>query len=214
MNSVSTSLTDDCTIDASGGINSLGNGELIEKGFCWKVDGKPTLEDCDGHIAVTGGSEDSYSASITGLHYNSTYYICAYAKTGADDETYTSYSSSSTCDTKSISISYSTSLSDDYIEISMSCDDNYEDNITEWSAAIVREGNTKITLDDNSYTSAKIDSDTNKYVVKFTGLTNSSTYVIRMRAQYNNEYYIYQDTGNINLLRGPSKGDIDNPDIK
>jgi hypothetical protein len=96
----------------------------------------------------------------------------------------------------------------------MSCDDNYEDNITEWSAAIVREGNTKITLDDNSYTSAKIDSDTNKYVVKFTGLTNSSTYVIRMRAQYNNEYYIYQDTGNINLLRGPSKGDIDNPDIK
>jgi hypothetical protein len=210
MNSVSTSLTDDCTIDASGGINSLGTGALIEKGFCWKIDGKPTLEDCDGHIAVADGSEDSYSASITGLHYNSTYYICAYAKTGADDETYTSYSSSSTCDTRSIIIWYSTSVSDDYIQIYM-WSNEYADKLTEWSAAIVKEGNNKIASDEISYISA---TDSDKNVVKITGLTPSSTYVIRMRAKYNNEYYIYQDTQSIGLLRGPSKGDIDNPDIK
>jgi hypothetical protein len=87
----------------------------------------------------------------------------------------------------------------------------YADKLTEWSAAIVKEGNNKIASDEISYISA---TDSDKNVVKITGLTPSSTYVIRMRAKYNNEYYIYQDTQSIGLLRGPSKGDIDNPDIK
>jgi hypothetical protein len=214
MNNTSTSLTDDCTIDVSSGIYSLGSGKLIEKGFCWKIDSKPTLEDCDGYKAVTDGSDDSFSTSISGLHYNSTYYICAYAKTETDGETSISYSSSSSRSTKSISFTYSTSLSDDYIEISMSCNDSYMNKMTEWSAAIVKEGGSEIELNDQSYTTATKDSSTGKYVVKITGLKTSTTYVIRMRAKYNNEYYIYQNTSNIGTLKGPSKEDMDNPDIK
>jgi hypothetical protein len=214
MKSISTSLADDCTISASSGISKLGTGELIEKGFCWKIDSAPTLEDCDGHQAVTDGSDESYSASISGLHYNSTYYVRAYAKTKVDDETLVSYSSSSSESTKSISLSYSTTVDDTSIQISMSCGDSFADKMTGWSAAIVKEGDSEVTLNDKSYISATLDSSTNKYVVKFTGLKTSTTYVIRMRAQYNNEYYIYQDTSNISSLKGPSKGDMNNPDIK
>jgi metal-dependent HD superfamily phosphatase/phosphodiesterase len=213
MKSTTTSLDDDCIIGMSGGINSLGTGELVEKGFCWKIDGTPTLEDCDGYKAVSGGSDESYSVSIDELHYNSTYYIRSYAKTEIDGEILVSYSSYSTCTTSSI-IYYSTKTGEDYIEISMSCNDSYTDKMTEWSAAIVKEGDNEVTLDDNSYTSATKDSSTNEYVAKLTGLKSNTTYVIRMRAKYNDDYYIYQNTLKINSRKGPSKGDIDNPVIK
>jgi hypothetical protein len=86
--------------------------------------------------------------------------------------------------------------------------------LTEWSAAIIKEGNEEVASDDISYTSAVEDASTNKYVVKFTGLKINTTYVIRIRAKYNNEYYIYQDTGNISSLKGPNEDDIDDPTIK
>jgi metal-dependent HD superfamily phosphatase/phosphodiesterase len=211
---ISTSLEDDCKISMTGGINNLGSGDLVEKGFCWKIDASPTLESCDGHVAVKDGSDDSYSTSVDGLHYNSTYYIRAYAKTVIDGDTLVSYSSYDTRTTRSIDISYSTTSSDDYIEISMSCDDSFANKMTEWSAAIVREGDSEISLNENSYTAAQKDTETNKYVAKLTGLKANTTYVIRMRAKYNNDYYIYQNTSNISSLKGPSKGDIDNPVIK
>jgi hypothetical protein len=214
MKSISTSLADDCTISASSGISKLGTGELIEKGFCWKIDSAPTLEDCDGHQAVADGSDESYSASISGLHYNSAYYVRAYAKTKVDNDTLVSYSSSSSRSTKSISISYSTTVDETSVKISMSCGDSFADKMTEWSAAIVKEGDSEVTLDDNSYISASKDSSTNQYVATLTGLSVNTTYIIRMRAKYNNEYYIYQDTKSVSSLKAPSKGDISNPDIK
>jgi hypothetical protein len=152
MKSVSTSLTDDCTITASSGITNLGSGELIEKGFCWKMDGEPTLDDCDGYKAVTDGSESSYSASISGLHYSSTYYVRAYAKTKVENEILVSYSSTSTRKTKSISISYSAKIDETSIEIGMSCDNSLADKMSGWSVAIVKEGDNEIALNDNSYT--------------------------------------------------------------
>jgi hypothetical protein len=199
----------------SSGINSMGTGELVEKGFCWKIDGSPTLEDCDGYKAVSGGSDESYSVSIEGLHYNSTYYVRSYAKTEIDGDTLISYSAYDIRTTSSIAFYYSTNSGDDYIEISMSCDDRFLNKMTEWSAAIVKERNSnEITLDDNSYTSAKKDPSTNEYVAKLTGLKANTDYMIRMRVKYNNDYYIYQDISYIGTLRSPSKGDIDDPVIK
>jgi hypothetical protein len=215
MSRISISLEDDCTIGMSSGINSMGTGELVEKGFCWKIDGSPTLEDCDGYKAVSGGSDESYSVSIEGLHYNSTYYVRSYAKTKIDGDTLVAYSSYNSLRTRSIDFNYSYTTGEDYIEIGMSCDNSFANKMTEWSAAIVKEGdNDEITLDDNSYTSAKKDSSTNLYVAKLTGLKINTTYVIRMRAKYNNDYYIYQNAWDISTLRDPSKEDIDNPVIK
>jgi hypothetical protein len=213
---ITTTLTDDTTIDISGGVTDLGNGELLEKGFCWKIDDSPTLEDCDGSLVVGTGSNEYYTATLNSLHYNTTYYIRAYVKTQIGEETLISYSSSSTRSTPTINITYETTLSDDYIEISMSCDDSFTDKMSGWSAAIVKNGNSEAALNDNSYISATKDkdTDTNKYVAKLTGLSANTTYVIRMRAKYNNEYYIYQDTKEISSLRGPSEDDINDPNIK
>jgi hypothetical protein len=87
------------------------------------------------------------------------------------------------------------------------------DKITEWSATI-REAVDESSFDENSYVTATKDSSSNKYVAKFTGLKGNSSYLFRMRIKYNNEYYIYQDTYSVSTLRGPSKGDIENPDIQ
>jgi hypothetical protein len=214
MKSVSTSRTEDCTIRASSGIRALGTGELVEKGFCWKIDSAPTLEDCDGYQAVTDGSDELYSLSITGLHYNSTYYICAYVKTKIDEEIHISYSTSSSHNTRLIDFPYSTSLSENGIEIGMSCDESYMDKMSDWGAAIVQEGDNEIVLNNSSYLSAEKDSDTNKYVVKFTNIKTGTTYVIRMRAKYNGDYYIYNNTSSIESLKGPSMEDMDDPAIK
>jgi hypothetical protein len=214
IKSVTTSLTEDCTINVSSGISNLGTGELIEKGFCWKVGSAPTLEECDGYKAVTDGSDESYSLSITGLRYNHTYYICAYAKTRIGDETFVSYSSASTRATRSVSLTYDVKLSDDYIEVSMSCGESFANKLTEWSAAIIKEGDREIAADDISYVVARKNTDTGKYVAKLLGLNSNYTYVVRLRVKYDNEYYIYQDTESINLLKGPSLDDIDDPEFK
>jgi hypothetical protein len=214
VGNVTTSLTEDCTISVSSGISDLGTGVLIEKGFCWKMGSAPTLDDCDGYKAVTDGSDESYSVSITGLRYNHTYYICAYSKTDIDGETFISYSSTSTRATRSIGLTYDIKLSDDYIEISMSCDDNFTNKMTDWSMAIVKEGNSEIAINDASYVTAEKNADTGKYVAKLTDLSSDITYVVRLRVRYNNEYYIYQDTESISLLKGPSLDDIDDPEFK
>jgi hypothetical protein len=96
----------------------------------------------------------------------------------------------------------------------MSCDNSLAEKMSGWSVAIVKEGDNEIALNDNSYTSATKDDDTNQYVAKLTGLKANTSYVIRIRALYNKEYYIYQDTKSLSLLKTPSKGDIDNPNFK
>jgi hypothetical protein len=204
---ISTSLEDDCKISMTGGINNLGSGDLVEKGFCWKIDASPTLESCDGHVAVKDGSDDSYSTSVDGLHYNSTYYIRAYAKTVIDGDTLVSYSSYDTRTTRSIDISYSLNVGESYVDITMSCSSEYTDLITEWSAAILVEGDTTKKLNDDSYTKA------DKGTAHLIGLKGSTQYVIRMRAKHKDGYYIYQDTDSWTSLKGPSKGDLSSPSV-
>jgi hypothetical protein len=192
----------------------LGTGELTEKGFCWKIGSLPTLEDCDGYVSVTNGTDEEYSASIDNLHYNTTYYVRAYAKTELEGESMIAYSSYSSMSTQSIDIAYTTSLGEDHIELSMYCNERYATQIAEWSAAIIMEGDTEISVNESSYSLASFDGTSNTYIVDFTGLKRSTTYTIRMRAKHKDGYYIYQDTGNITSLKGPSKEDRDNPTVK
>jgi hypothetical protein len=96
----------------------------------------------------------------------------------------------------------------------MSCDDNFTNKMTDWSMAIVKEGNSEIAINDASYVTAEKNADTGKYVAKLTDLSSDITYVVRLRVRYNNEYYIYQDTESISLLKGPSLDDIDDPEFK
>jgi hypothetical protein len=205
---VSATLSEATTFSVSGGITDLGNGELIEKGFCWKIDQTPTLDDCDGSQAVSAGSNEYYTATISSLHFSATYYICAYAKTKIGEETLIFYSDYITKDTKDIGISYDLSLGEDYVDITLSCEDDYKNDISEWSAAIIKEGDNTITVTDESYTVA------NNRVSHLTGLKTATTYIARIRAKHKDGYYIFQDTKSFSSLRGPSKDDMKDPDIK
>jgi hypothetical protein len=201
------------------GISEIGDGDLEEKGFMWRkgTNGTITFDNCEGTQIVQDEDSYNFSATISDLESGTGYLFRAYAKTVFNGETKISYSDALYCATNDLTplgITWVTALSDDYIELSISCDENYADKLTEWSAAIIKEGNVEVASDDISYTSAVEDASTNKYVVKFTGLKINTTYVIRIRAKYNNEYYIYQDTGNISSLKGPNEDDIDDPTIK
>lgn len=57
---------------------SPGNGEVIEKGFCWNTQGNPTPDDgASHHLAVSGNILET---DIDGLAAKTTYYYRAYAR--------------------------------------------------------------------------------------------------------------------------------------
>lgn len=72
-------------------ITSLGDGTLKEKGFCWKSgSAMPSLDDANSkHVAV---SNDDFSATITDLKSDNSYYIRAYVITEVDGKEMVSYS--------------------------------------------------------------------------------------------------------------------------
>ncbi len=213
MKSVSANLIDDCTLSASSGISSLGTGELIEKGFCWKAGDVPTLEDCDGSTVVNDGTADAYSTSISNLHYNTSYYIRSYAITEIEGETVVSYSSYTRQSTVTITLDYTvTNVSDSYIQLSLSCSDYYADQLTAFDAAVIKVGNEEVTP--SSYTSATKDETGSTYSVKIENLTSYTDYVILLRAKHKGGYYITQETGVISTAKKPSKDDINLPSVK
>ncbi len=72
----------------SGGvISSSGGSAITDRGVCWNTSGYPTNE--DPHISLGSGS-DTFTATITGLSLETTYYLRAYAVnndgTGYGDE--------------------------------------------------------------------------------------------------------------------------------
>lgn len=51
---------------------------ITERGICWNLTGTPTLS--DNHVTHHQSCEGPYSCNISGLEYNKTYYVCAYAR--------------------------------------------------------------------------------------------------------------------------------------
>jgi uncharacterized protein (TIGR02145 family) len=68
------------TANSGGNITSEGNSPIKERGVCWNTTGSPTP--ADNHtfnLSVTG----SFTANLTGLIANTTYYVRAYATNSA-----------------------------------------------------------------------------------------------------------------------------------
>jgi hypothetical protein len=208
LNSVTTTLYDEININASCGVNNLGNGELVEKGFCWKVDSSPTLQECDGSIVVTDGSDDSFSAKIENLHYDSDYYVRGYVKTQIGNETMLSYSSNERISTQNMGFLYDFSRGTNYAEITMSSRTQYEGQITEWSAAIRKRGDSPFTLADDTFIKAEDGK------VIFKELETETYYEICMRGLHKEGYYIFEYTGWWSTLRKPSKDGLNSPTFK
>lgn len=80
-------------------IDALAGMEVVEKGFCWRIRENdnwysPTLDEGEytGYIAVTDGSLESFSATLTNLEFATSYTVCPYIKVKQGEEIVVMYS--------------------------------------------------------------------------------------------------------------------------
>lgn len=110
--------SDFSSITVSTGISNLGDGELVEKGFCWKkYDGNwsdLTLE-ADGVKSqkVEDGTAEKFSLTIGDLIPSTQYQVRAYAKTKIGEEIVIGYSNGYSTSTANLSINISASTTTD-----------------------------------------------------------------------------------------------------
>ena len=65
------------TAVVSARVESEGSSHTVERGICWNTEGYPLVTD---HKAASGSGIGSYSAFLTGLQRNQTYFVRAYAE--------------------------------------------------------------------------------------------------------------------------------------
>lgn len=70
-----TNITTDYAV-ASGEVTDEGGGTVTERGICWSTEHNPTTD--ESHVA-SGSGMGLFTASVTGLTENTTYYVRAYA---------------------------------------------------------------------------------------------------------------------------------------
>jgi hypothetical protein len=75
--SVNNSYVTETTATVSGYISNAGNPEFIEKGICYGLSNKLTLE--EAQKVPVSGQNTSFNTTLTGLDAYTTYYACAYA---------------------------------------------------------------------------------------------------------------------------------------
>lgn len=102
------------------GIVNVGDGTLVEKGFCWKKNQSEfTLADCtDAEKAKVDGEDiSSFEHVVTGIQSNSNYYVRAYAKVNVDGTEMVAYTSSTHVGSQSYDLPglESPTVSDDYL---------------------------------------------------------------------------------------------------
>lgn len=192
-------------------------GELVEKGFCWKLGGTPTLDDCNGSLKVDG---DSFIGTAEGLvpgnnHY---YYVRAYAKVKVGNNVYVSYGSSNSYRTNSLDYKDNRTPYDTTCDVEIT----FTDNKAPITAVYVY-----VTTDrynSHYYTSNPDLSESTKYTLtkdenlnKFTGvldkLTEATTYYYDIYYLFNGQE-VYLKYGNFSTGRVPSIDDAVSPDKK
>jgi len=68
------------TADCGGVITSDGGAEIFDRGVCWSIIPDPTIAD---KVTSSGSGTGTFTAVATGLSFNTTYYIRAYATNSA-----------------------------------------------------------------------------------------------------------------------------------
>jgi hypothetical protein len=80
VTTTSASATGPTTISANGNVNSSGSTTVTQRGFCWATTSNPTTSN---NVTTSGSGIGAFSANITGLNQNTTYYLRAFATNSA-----------------------------------------------------------------------------------------------------------------------------------
>lgn len=84
--------TDGGKVNVKAYLYSVGEGEIVERGFIWKPDsvgGDMTLENCSSGIAT--GDNDLFTYTIDGLAYQTSYNVKPYVKSVVENDTVVTY---------------------------------------------------------------------------------------------------------------------------
>lgn len=167
------------SVEMRGCLNDNGGYEVFERGFCWDLEGKPSIESNKKFI---GGDElGNYSIIVDGLLPNTQYYFRAYAKNKngisyGDIRTFTTLDGSPTVET--MQVKYGTTMLECYGKVS-----------TDSGFPIIRRGvcystHSMPTLDDNVVLSSS--NDIGEYGVTIDNLEEGTTYYVRAFAENEN----------------------------
>lgn len=218
FSSLSTDSVSYSSFIVKSGITAVSEGTLVEKGFCWRQGGTPTLDNNLGSVKIEDGTVDAFSYKIEGLIPNRSYYVRAYAKVKVGETVYVAYGDYSYVYTRSLGYNVSWTPYDTTCDMEISFSDG---------EAPVSGINVYVTDDyykSGSYTSNPTLSELTKYTLtkdenanKFTGtldqLTQSTQY-------YYHIYYLFDGEeirlgyGSFSTGRVPSIDDAVSPDKK
>ncbi|MCR5013170.1 MAG: choice-of-anchor J domain-containing protein [Bacteroidales bacterium] len=176
--SVTTSqVTDIAQTTAKGGgnVTSDGGATVTERGICWSTSHNPTMT---GSHASSGTGTGSFTANMTGLTGNTTYYVRAYAKNSVgvaygNEVSFVTVASLPTVTTSQVTNIAQTSAKGG-------------GNVTSDGGATVTERGICWSTTHNPTTShshANSGTGTGSFTVNMTGLTSNTTYYVRAYAK-------------------------------
>jgi uncharacterized protein (TIGR02145 family) len=169
-----------CNITANsatcgGNINDDGGEEVTARGVCWSTSQNPTVNDS---YTTDGGGTGSFVSSLTGLLFNTIYYVRAYAINNAG----TTYGNEVSFTTLPVFIpSVTTDFISNITANSATCGGNVTDDggATVTARGICWSISQNPTVDDSH---ANDISDTGSYSINLTGLSGNITYYVRAYA--------------------------------
>lgn len=217
FNDINITSTGFATLTVASGINNAGDGELIEKGFCWlKIkDGiwiNPKLENCTGSTAVTDGTMEEFVLTINQLLPNTQYTVCAYAKTKLGEAVTVSYSGTTSSSTNGLSVSANVSnIAGTTCEVS-GYFFNEMPELEEYGFCWTTDENAQPSLD-NKVASTNLDENRN-FSATLEGLATGTTYYVRAYVTCEG-VTVYEDGyRTFTTKRIPGKDDNVSPDKK
>ena len=220
----STSVT---SIAVSCGIDEEGTGEIIEKGFLWKIMPnddwnwlEPTFETGegyagnDGSVAVTNGDVSSFSHAIPSLVPGTYYYVRSYVKVTVDGLDFVFYSGTTRTSTQGLSISLNFNADTETTCTISGTVNNMPSSVTEFGFYYCTEDEYE-----SNYTMANsvkaTDLNANKeFTASMTDLLPNTRYYVSFYIKIGEKIYRNDSLWDFTTKRKPSASDNVSPDKK
>jgi hypothetical protein len=206
------------TLSVTTGIDDLGEGTFVEKGFLWKEvidwDWDLTLDNYEGIIKVTDQDNSNYSATITGLKPSTSYFVNSYAITEVAGQQIISYWGTLHMSTDNLNVGISAKERNcDYMILDVDFYDDY--NLQEVNVICTEDADKTNVKTVEATVSAN---NSQRYTAKVDGLEKETNYRITYSCVFSdgieytyNGYWSYSTTA---VKVAPQIGDKTSPDKK